>query len=72
MSTVPHLCLVCQSGFEPDDEVLRATHTTSEMVGGQQLSRDETRYAHADEEEQVLALSGWAIVDRGRLHDFPP
>ena len=42
------------------------------MIGGQQVSRDETRYAHVDEEEQVLALPGWTIVDRGRLHDFPP
>jgi hypothetical protein len=72
MSSVVHLCLVCQSGFDPDDEVLRAVHTSFEMVGGEDVSRKETRYAHVDEEQQVRALGGWTVVDRGRLHDFPP
>jgi hypothetical protein len=72
MSSVVHLCLVCQSGFDPDDEVLRAIHTSSEMVGGEQVRREETRYAHVDEEQQVSALGGWTVVDRGRFHDFPP
>ena len=72
MSSDAHLCLVCQSGFDPDDEVLRATHSSSEMVGVEQVSRKETRYAHVDEEQQVLALGGWTVVDRGPLHDFPP
>ena len=56
MSSVVHLCLVCQSGFDPDDEVLRAVHTSFERVGGEDVSRKETRYAHVDEEQQVLAL----------------
>lgn len=72
MSSVVHLCLVCQSGFDPDDEVIRATHTSSETVGGEVISRHETRYAHVEEEQQVLALGGWTVSERGRLHDFPP
>ena len=72
MSSVVHLCLVCQSGFDPDDEVIRAVHTSSEMVGGQEVRSQETRYAHADEEQQVQALEGWTVTERGRLHDFPP
>ena len=72
MSSVGHLCLVCQSGFDPDDEVLRAVRASSETVGGREVSRDETRYAHVDEEQQVLALGDWTVVDRGPLHDFPP
>lgn len=72
MSSAEHICLVCQSGFDPDDEVIRAVHTTSELVGGQEVSRTETRYAHVDEEQQILALGGWTVVDRGLLHDFPP
>ena len=72
MSSVAHLCLVCQSGFDPDDEVVRVTHTSSEMVGGEQVSREETRYVHVEEEQQVRALEGWTVGDRGRFHDFPP
>ena len=72
MSNVRHLCLVCQSGFDPDDEVLRAIRTSSEIVGGQEITRQETRYAHAEEEQQVRALEGWTVVGRGPLHDFPP
>ena len=72
MSTVAHVCLVCQSGFDPDDEVIRAVHTSTDMVGGQEISRTETRYAHVDEEQEVLALGGWMITGRGLLHDLPP
>jgi len=72
MSSAVHMCLVCQSGFDPDDEVLRAVRTSSEIVGGEEVSRDETRYAHVSEEQEVLAVGGWTVVDRGRLHDFPP
>jgi hypothetical protein len=72
MSSVEHLCLVCQSGFDPDDEVLRAVRSTSEIVGGQEVSREETAYAHVDEEQQVAALGGWTVVGRGSFHDFPP
>ena len=72
MSDIGHVCLVCQSGFDPDDEVLRATRTSSEVVGGQEITRTETAYAHVGEEQQVEALAGWTVVDRGLLHDFPP
>ena len=72
MSSVGHICLVCQSGFDPDDEVLRATRTSTETVGGQEISPEETRYAHIEEEQEVVALGGWTVVDRGPLHDFPP
>ena len=72
MSSVGHLCLVCQSGFDPDDEVLRAVRTSSENVSGREISRNETSYAHVDEEQQLLALGDWTVVDRGPLHDFPP
>ncbi|HET9084427.1 MAG TPA: hypothetical protein VFN41_08480 [Candidatus Limnocylindrales bacterium] len=72
MSSVVHLCLVCQSGFDPDDEVIRAVHTSFEKVDGQEIGNEEIRYAHVNEEQQVQALGGWTVTDRGRLHDFPP
>jgi hypothetical protein len=72
MSSVSHICLVCQSGFDPDDEVLRAVRQTSETIDGQEVSREDVRYAHVGEEEAILALGGWTVVARGLLHDFPP
>lgn len=72
MSSTGNLCLVCQSGFDPDDEVLRAVRTSSEIVDGQEISREETAYAHVGEEQQVAALGGWTVVGQGPYHDFPP
>jgi hypothetical protein len=68
MSSVSHLCLVCQSGFDPDDEVLRAIHTAFEMVGGEEISREETRFAHVHE-KQAVERAGWTVTDQGKLRD---
>ena len=65
MSSVVHLCLVCQSGFDPDDEVLRAVHTSFERVGGEDVSRKETRYAHVDACDDYVTLGSEAKGSRG-------
>ena len=68
MNTAVHVCLVCETPLDPDDEVIQAVHASS--VGGDGMTHRQTAYVHVGEDAQVIALGGWTISGRGRLRDL--
>jgi hypothetical protein len=69
-SSVVYTCLTCGTPLDPDDEVVGAIQQSFDHVGRKGDAHKESRYVHAGEEAQVVALGGWTLMDRGRLRDL--
>ena len=64
-----HICLVCQSRLEPDETVIQAYHESSDWVGGEEVPRRETRFAHPSEAQSVTQM-GWRVTATGILREL--
>jgi hypothetical protein len=70
VNSAVHMCLICETPLDPDDEVIWAVRDPSDVIDGEMAAHKHPDYAHVDEEAQVMALGGWTVMGRGRLSDL--